>query len=321
LWLLVALAALLFSHGTLLEGAEAKKARKRPKETTPQHTEVFNTTLSNSEEEDETTKVNSFCLIFLSLFSHSVKLFPSPLILSFSGQPDSTVSGTSDRAKKKGPPGPPGPQGPPGAPGAEVTQEVLLKEFKEMIKEATERRALGDKASGHSQLPTTLLALEGMASYRRIEEAFHCKLKGPVVVDKKTLAELQNFQTPPAKGAFLRGTGMDQSTGRFTAPITGIYQFSANVHIDHSEVKKIKNQLRARDNVRVLICIESLCHRYTSLEMIVGLESNSKIFTVYVHGLLELQAGQYTSIFVDNAAGASITIQNGSDFMGMLLGV
>lgn len=83
--------------------------------------------------------------------------------------------------------------------------------------------------------------------------------------------------------------------------------------------------------------------------MIVGLESNSKIFTVSVHGLLELQVsntltdrsdcvgvrsvtqlwlclfpsqtGQYTSIFVDNAAGASITIQNGSDFMGMLLGV
>lgn len=80
----------------------------------------------------------------------------------------------------------------------------------------------------------------------------------------------------------------------------------------------------------------------SSLEMIVGLESNSKIFTVAVQGLLELQvshrrlgrgrvrcitcvrvppqAGQYTSIFVDNAAGAPITIQNGSDFMGMLLG-
>ena len=40
---------------------------------------------------------------------------------------------------------------------------------------------------------------------------------------------------PPAKGAFLRGSGMDQSTGRFTAPITGIYQFSANVHIGKSQ--------------------------------------------------------------------------------------
>jgi hypothetical protein len=30
-------------------------------------------------------------------------------------------------------------------------------------------------------------------------EAFHCRLKGPVLVDKKTLAELQGFQ--PVSGA------------------------------------------------------------------------------------------------------------------------
>jgi len=36
--------------------------------------------------------------------------------------------------------------------------------------------------------------------------------------------------------------------------------------------------------------------------------------------LPSLQAGQYTSIFVDNSAGAPVTIQNGSDFMGMLMG-
>lgn len=55
-----------------------------------------------------------------------------------------------------------------------------------------------DRPNEPSQLPTALITLEGMTSYRRIEEAFHCKLKGPVVVDKKTLAELQNFQTVSA---------------------------------------------------------------------------------------------------------------------------
>lgn len=47
------------------------------------------------------------------------------------------------------------------------------------------------------------------------------------------------------------------------------------------------------------------------------------LFTLTVSNMMfyYFQAGQYTSIFVDNAAGASITIQNGSDFMGMLLGV
>lgn len=62
--------------------------------------------------------------------------------------------------------------------------------------EATIRReAALERQTSPSQQPTALLTLEGMTSYRRIEEAFHCKLKGPVVVDKKTLVELQNFQT------------------------------------------------------------------------------------------------------------------------------
>ncbi|NWX30024.1 ADIPL protein, partial [Notiomystis cincta] len=245
--------------------------------------------------------------------------------ISFVHRPDDG-SGSRRRCKGKdkklrglvGPPGPPGPQGPPGAPGAEITRELLLREFKEILKEAMEHRASLATSALPSPLPP-LLSLEGIPSRRRLEEAFHCKLKGHVVVDKKTLVELQNFQSPLAKGAFLRGTGLDLASGRFTAPVGGIYQFSANVHIDHSELKS-KGQLRARDNVRVSICIESLCHRYTSLEVIAGLESNSKIFTIYVHGLLQLQAGQYASIFVDNGTGAAVTIQNGSDFMGMLMG-
>ncbi|NXP65665.1 ADIPL protein, partial [Chloropsis cyanopogon] len=161
-----------------------------------------------------------------------------------------------------GPPGPPGPQGPPGAPGAEVTREVLLQEFKEILKEAMEHRASQAAPALPSPLPPLLLqALEEPPAPRRLREAFHCRLKAQVVVDKKTLVELQNFQSPLAKGAFLRGTGLNPASGRFTAPVGGIYQFSANVHLDHSELKS-KAQLRARDSVRVLICIESLCHRH-----------------------------------------------------------
>ncbi|NWV07988.1 ADIPL protein, partial [Ptilonorhynchus violaceus] len=246
--------------------------------------------------------------------------------ISFVHRPDDG-SGSKRRCKGKdkklrglvGPPGPPGPQGPPGAPGAEVTREILLQEFKEILKEAVERRASPAVPAHPSQLPPLLLSLEGIPFRRRVEEAFHCRLKGQVLVDKKTLVELQNFQSPLAKGAFLRGSGLDLATGRFTAPVGGIYQFSANVHVERGEARS-RAPLRARDSVRVLVCIESLCHTHTSLEVIAGLESNSRIFTIYVHGLLQLQAGQYTSIFVDNGAGAPITIQNGSDFMGMLMG-
>uniref|UniRef100_A0A8C9NZ04 C1q and TNF related 12 n=1 Tax=Serinus canaria TaxID=9135 RepID=A0A8C9NZ04_SERCA len=193
--------------------------------------------------------------------------------------------------------------GPPGAPGAEVTREVLLQEFKEILKEAMEHRASLAIPAHPSPLPPLLLSLEEVPSRRRVEEAFHCQLQGQVLVDKKTLVELQNFQA-------LRG--LDLGTGRFTAPVGGIYQFSANIHIEHSELKG-RAQLRARDSVRVLICIESLCHRHTSLEVIAGLESNSKIFTVYVHGLLQLQFG----FFLDFGAVWSSLCPNPGGILGI----
>ncbi|NXK70525.1 ADIPL protein, partial [Sylvietta virens] len=217
-----------------------------------------------------------------------------------------------------GPPGPPGPQGPPGAPGGEVTREVLLQEFKEILKgkSSQEHRA---SLAGPAQPspPPLLLSLQEAPAPRRLEEAFHCRLKGPVVVDKKTLVELQNFQS--VRNSRITPEGVEQLRLPARSHFVGMLTFFLLFFPDHSELKS-KVQLRARDNVRVLICIESLCHRHTSLEVIAGLESNSKIFTIYVHGLLQLQAGQYTSIFVDNSAGAPITIQNGSDFMGMLMG-
>uniref|UniRef100_A0A8C3ND58 Adipolin n=1 Tax=Geospiza parvula TaxID=87175 RepID=A0A8C3ND58_GEOPR len=299
-WLLLA----LLCHQLCPRGVAAAR-RDRDRRGRKEQPEPLNTSLANSEEQPK-----------VGLASYAQLTDPRRTWISFVHRPD---DGSSSKRRCKGKDKKLVGFGPPGAPGAEVTREVLLQEFKEILKEAMEHRASLAVSAQPSQLPPLLLSLEEAPSQRRVQEAFHCKLKGQVPVDKKTLVELQNFQSPVAKGAFLRGSGLNLATGRFTAPMGGIYQFSANIHIDHSELKS-KAQLRARDSVRVLICIESLCHRHTSLEVIAGLESNSKIFTVYVHGLLQLQAGQYTSIFVDNGAGAAVTVQPGSDFMGMLLG-
>ncbi|CAO2590323.1 C1qtnf12 [Lemmus lemmus] len=226
--------------------------------------------------------------------------------LNFVRRPDDGASRKRCRGRNKKSRGL---SGPPGSPGIEVTPEVLLQEFQEMLKEATKLRFSG--------LPDTLLPQE--PSHQLVVEAFHCRLKGPVLVDKKTLVELQGFQTPTAQGAFLRGSGLSLALGRFTAPVSAIFQFSASLHIDHSELQG-RGRLRTRDTIRVLICIESLCHQHTSLEAVSGLESNSRVFTVQVQGLLQLQSGQYVSVFVDNSSGAVLTIQSSSSFSGLLLG-
>lgn len=36
---------------------------------------------------------------------------------------------------------------------------------------------------------------------------------------------------PAAQGAFLRGSGLSLASGRFTAPASGIFQFSASLHV------------------------------------------------------------------------------------------
>ncbi|ELK14381.1 Protein FAM132B [Pteropus alecto] len=78
---------------------------------------------------------------------------------------------------------------------------------------------------------------------------------------------------------------------------------------------------RPRDRLRLLICIQSRCQRNASLEAVTGLESSSELFTISVNGVLYLQTGQYTSVFLDNASGSPLTVRSGSHFSAVLLGV
>ncbi|XP_024616030.1 adipolin [Neophocaena asiaeorientalis asiaeorientalis] len=264
-WVWAAAAALLWPQLTLLGGVRARREPKRPRKP-GQHPAAPNATTSSSEG----------LLGFPKLPEASGPEFTDAHMtwLNFVRRPDDGASKKRCRGqdkKSRGPPGPPGP------PGAEVTQEAVLREFQGMLKEATERR---------SSAPLGPPLPEGTGRWL-VSEAFHCRLKGPVLVDKRTLVELQGFQAPAAQGAFLRGSGLSLASGRFTAPVTAIFQFFASLHVGcPGRVSPGRQPGPVGGNVHCGC----------------------------------LQAGQYTSVFVDNGSGAALTVQSSSSFSGLLLG-
>ncbi|NWW85958.1 ERFE protein, partial [Rhynochetos jubatus] len=125
---------------------------------------------------------------------------------------------------------------------------------------------------------------------------------------------------PEREGMFHRGSGLNLTSGQYTAPVPGYYTFTATLHIVHGEQRR-KGQPCKGNRLRVLICLQSRCRHNSNLETVSRLESGGDLFTISVTGVLYLQAGQYASVFVDNAAGSPLTVRSGSDFSAILLGV
>ncbi|NXC21528.1 ERFE protein, partial [Corythaeola cristata] len=125
---------------------------------------------------------------------------------------------------------------------------------------------------------------------------------------------------PEREGTFHRGSGLNLTSGQYTAPIAGYYTFTATLHIVRGEQRR-KGQPCSGNHLRVLICVQSLCQHNSNLETVSWLESGGDLFTTSVTGVLYLQAGQYASVFVDNTAGSPLIVQSGSDFSAILLGV
>ncbi|XP_064930232.1 erythroferrone isoform X5 [Columba livia] len=194
-------------------------------------------------------------------------------------------------------------------------------------------------------------------SHHHVEAAFHCRTRENISVEKRTQQELQFYyivsaqpagssclQHPAAHGGtcpstgfhsliqafphaqpeaermFHRGSGLNLTSGQYTAPTAGYYTFTATLHIVSGEQRKKERSCRG-NRLRVLICVQSRCQHNSNLETVSQLESCGDLFTISVTGVLYMQAGQYASVFVDNAAGFTLTIQSGSDFSAILLGV
>ncbi|EGW10935.1 Protein FAM132B [Cricetulus griseus] len=265
-------------------------------------------------------------------------------------------SRTKARRLKLGLPGPPGPPGPQGPPGPFIPSEVLLKEFQLLLKGAVLQREstepkhctsdfttpasaspsrVATTQDGDNQDPGPVLALLAATLAQgprapRVEAAFHCRLRRDTQVERRALHELGVYYLPDdVEGAFHRGSGLNLTSGQYTAPVAGFYALAATLHVALTE--QPRGAPRPRDRLRLLICIQSLCQHNASLETVMGLENSSELFTISVNGILYLQVcgavptmqetGHYTSVFLDNASGSSLTVRSGSHFSAILLGL
>ncbi|XP_006866885.1 PREDICTED: protein FAM132B [Chrysochloris asiatica] len=233
-----------------------------------------------------------------------------------------------------GPPGPPGPQGPP---GPIIPPEVLLREFQLLLKGAVRQRERAELEPCTRDPDSTTTAAEELEEREaagllalltaplgpgppRVAAAFHGRLRRDTQLERRSLHELSLYHVPDAEGAFRRGPGLNLTSGQYTAPVSGFYAFAAALHLAIPEPPR-RGPPRARDHLRLLICIQSRCQHNVSLETITGLECRSDRFTITLNGVLYLQAGQYASVFVDNSSGSSLTVRSGSRFSAILLGV
>lgn len=100
---------MFWTQCVLLDGVDAKKERKRPKEAIPpQHTETFNATLSNSEEVGGSIKVVTKSLLKFVMFVmmlHVEKKQSCSLKFEVELQMCETTCGASEGKSRCAPPG------------------------------------------------------------------------------------------------------------------------------------------------------------------------------------------------------------------------
>uniref|UniRef100_T1J367 THD domain-containing protein n=1 Tax=Strigamia maritima TaxID=126957 RepID=T1J367_STRMM len=237
-----------------------------------------------------------------------------------------------------GPQGPQGPPGPPGPPGANITKEILLNEFREMVKEVAEKRMEAFLDPAMQADSTTVLDnvdkkkkksfgvympplfdLDSVVILPKVTAGFFGRLSELVTVQKKSLCELKEFHVPFGDGAFQR-SGDNTNVlvnGQYTITRTGIYQVFVNLHF-RLKRKKIDNKKGA---LHVLVCIDSLCQTNVALESVLGAEQLGQHFSLSVAGFLHLQKGQFISVMIDNDTRNSISVQPNSYFSAILSGL
>ncbi|XP_069830007.1 adipolin-like [Dendropsophus ebraccatus] len=211
------------------------------------------------------------------------------------------------RNHHSGPVGPPAPSRHNNHHINHVFRERKLSQFLQLLSDILLKQKDGENAltpeSPSPVLPSKVLA------------AFTCRTDSDIHVEPGIIKELQNYQRPLLEGSFYRGAGLNVTSGRYTAPVTGLYAFFARLRIEPQEYAQHRGVLGF---LRVQLCILSLCQDNLSLQQIGTFTSNE--VTVTLNGVLYVQAGQYVSLFLENRMDSWLVVVKSSDFSGVLLG-
>ncbi|XP_074768474.1 erythroferrone [Athene noctua] len=215
--------------------------------------------------------------------------------------------------------------GVPGAAPAPALLEELLSELQLLLKgmakgQVKTRRKAWEGREEEEEEEESRAGTPQAGAHHRVEAAFHCRTRENISVEQRARQELRFYYIPEREGTFHRGSGLNLTSGQYTAPVAGYYTFTATLRIVRREQRR-KGQPGRGNRLRALICVQSRCQHNSNLETVSRLENGSDLFTISVTGILYLEAGQYTSVFVDNAAGSPLTVQSNSDFSAILLGV
>ncbi|XP_075745859.1 uncharacterized protein LOC142803775 isoform X2 [Rhipicephalus microplus] len=245
--------------------------------------------------------------------------------------------------RMEGPQGPPGPRGPRGPPGANITREDMFREFKGLLREAAERRAQvmaemqchnttnctlplsGGMNGSDSLLPwlPPLVEIDRASMMPRAQSGFFWELSDEVRARKGKELRLHPFHRPFAEGSFERGSGLNATRGMFRAPLSGLYLFFATAFATRpTSARALRKQLETSANdASLLVCLNARCQKNLSLRTTSEFSDGEYTMSLAVNGPLMLRAGQVVSLWFHNRTPYQITIHEGSQFSGFLVGL
>lgn len=215
------------------------------------------------------------------------------------------------RKHHSGPIGSPAPSRHHSHPINHASREKKLSQFLQLLIDVLVKKKDGKHFLAPGSTPTVLPS--------KVQAAFTCKTIGDIRVESGEIEELQNYQRPLLEGSFYRGAGLNLTSGRYTAPFTGLYAFFARLQIV-ADFQKHVPDMDPLALVRVQLCILSLCQENLSLQQIGGFTGSEVAATITLNGVLYIQAGQYVSLYLENRMDSWLVLKEGSDFSGVLLG-